>query len=609
MAGTQGSSYGSSGAAAAGNRAVTNNLRSGLNASGSSRTNSGYGNTSARSSVNAAAANAARMAAERATSSASQRTASSGGFGRSGAGASLGGFGSMREVADRIAASRSLSSNAADKTSLPGIGQSFGRGTNYSAADYTMAGYGAYKNPNATGRVVDGQGRTIASLAQPGSTFQKGLTFSPGDFMRAGYQHYQQAPSMQSTPQTALDSWSPFVNTANIVGGAYTQNVAGPGGAMMKLGFGQPQSSGGEINQTQVQANSEIPLSMLGMLASTPKAITDRIKDQSRVPSVESPTMSAAAGYQGYNPLSSISTPRTAPTPTNYAWNGSPNIAGANAAALNQAFNVNSGPKVAAEGLPGAPSVASVPSLPNYAPSVSVAKREPSPYDPIQQMAGYQNPARAFPSRPAAQPTQTAMVSPMAGQGQTFRSPASAAQYNAAMGGLLSAANNQVAAASPTSSDDPLENPLYMGDSTAPQKIGQYLEPKFETIADPAKKAGNYINGLLGGSPDGGNVSVNPNAQDALNYMAEKIPQPGGGAKGADQATQTEFKALSKEDRRKVRQYMKDGMSMADAIKKVKGTGSGTGTGTGNGGTQTAGLYYPQYYSTWAGLPSGQRYG
>ncbi len=625
MAGTQGSSYSSSDKAAAANRATTSNLKSGLNASGSSKTNSGYGNTAARASVNAAAASAARMAAERAAATRSYSSAASRNM-SSGAGASLGGFGSMRQVAERIAADRSPSSNAAAKSDLPGIGQSFGRGTNYSAADYTMAGYGAYKNPNATQRITDGQGRTIASLAAPRqniTTVQKGVNLSPADMLAGGYGQYQRAPSAQSTPQTATGGWNDLANIQRTLG-QFQPSFGGIVSGLSRSPFAAKVAGtpGGEIGSVNLGPNG-IPEQQLmnagygpapSQIARVDYGQTPIAKDISRVPSMESPTMTAAAGYQGYNPLSSVSTPQTAAaSPPGYNWNGSPNVAAANAAAMNQPMNVNYEQKVAMQGIPGAPSLDSVPNLPNYASPVSVAAREPegytSPNAATTEVAGYQNPARAYPSISRPAPPQSAMVSPMAGQGQTFRSPASAAQYNQAMGGLLAAANNQVASASPAASDDPgaIEgNPLYDGDSTPQQKLNAALETRFERIADPALKAGEYVNGLLGGSPYndlyGRPGMTDPNVRDQMNNLAEK---------GADKTSgRTDMRGLSEEQRDKVREYMKQGMSRKEAIKKVKAEagGSGSGTGTG-GGTQTASLYYPQYYSAWAGLPSGQKYG
>ena len=590
MAGTQGSSYSSSSKAAAGNKATTQNLQKGLNASGSAKTSSGLGNRPASSSVNAAAANAARMAASRAaTAASSQRTATSNGGGIS---------------------TRTMAAN-----------------------------YGAYKNPSATRMdsynanardgsggvpaqeaITKGKSGISASLNPQESSFQgKGGFNPPSTGIAASLNNsvnsvLSRIGQMASTPfgtaPSPIAKASPFstgynLTPADIIGGAYTQNVAGPGGFMMKQGFGQPQPGVNEVTLAQLAAGGMDPLGSLRMLTSQPKQITSRIKDQSRVPSVDSPAMTAAAGYRGYDPISSISTPQTAaaqvtgyqnparafPTqtpqgvsPQNYNWNGSPNYAAANAAGMNQAFNVNSMPKVAMEGgIPGGISPDSVPSLPNYASPVSIAAREPQGYSRPTQTFAQNLVSRGFTGGTAPQPAQTAMTSPMAGQGASFRSPASAAQYNTAMGGLLGG-GTQVAPASPASSNDPLEHPLYSGDSTPQQ----------------------YVNGLLGGSGYndlyGRQGMTNSNARDELNNLPPKerkrvVTEAGKASKDP------EFRALSDADKSKVLELIKTGMTLKDALKAIKTPATG-------GGTQTASkpVYYPQYYSTWAGLPSGQRY-
>ena len=612
MSGTQGSSYSSSKAAAAGNKATTQNLQKGLNASGSSKTSSGLGNKPASSSVNAAAAAAARTAAARAATASTQRTQNSsnvGGYGRSSpASASVNAAAARASMMNNqrsagITQSSPLGkgslagpdSNASAKSGLTGgIGQDYSKGTTYSPADYTMAGYGAYKNPNATQRVVNGAGQTIASLAKPGSTFSKGLTLSSGDYMRAGYRDYQQPPSQQSTPQTASASFSPNLSIRDIIGGAYTDNVAGPGGYMMKMGLGPREFSGGEINQAQVQANSEIPMASLGMLASVPKAITSRIKDQSRVPSQDSMVAE------------------------NYNWNGSPNYAAANAAGMNQAFNVNSMPKVAMEGgIPGGISPDSVPNLPNYADPVSVAAREPVGYgDSVLSLPGYQNPARAFPSRPAAAPTQSAFTQDLVSRGFTGGTapgiPSPAADVAPAHRVSLLSPNaaaqrawNIQRARDNAAPTQMVEGSLY-GDAPSPRTPVQQFADGVTGYAhkktDWIKDQGNKVNGLLGGSADGGNVSTNPNARDPLNNLPPK-DQVKAVTEAGKASQDPEFKALSDGDKSKVLELIKTGMTLKDALKAIK-------TGTTGGGTQTASqpLYYPQYYSQWAGLPSGQRY-
>jgi len=538
------------------------------------------------------------------------------------------------------------------------------------------ANYGAYKNPSATRMdsynanardgsggvpaqeaITKGKSGISASLNPQESSFQgKGGFNPPSTGIAASLNNsvnsvLSRIGQMASTPfgtaPSPIAKASPFstgynLTPADIIGGAYTQNVAGPGGFMMKQGFGQPQPGVNEVTLAQLAAGGMDPLGSLRMLTSQPKQITSRIKDQSRVPSVDSPAMTAAAGYRGYDPISSISTPQTAaaqvtgyqnparafPTqtpqgvsPQNYNWGGPPNLAALNANGMNQAFNVNSMPKVAMEGsIPGGISPDSVPSLPNYASPVSIAAREPQGYSRPTQTFAQNLVSRGFTGGTAPQPAQTAMTSPMAGQGASFRSPASAAQYNTAMGGLLGG-GTQVAPASPASSNDPLEHPLYSGDSTPQQKVGGY-------------------NGLLGGSPYndlyGRPGMIDPNAKDASNYMAEKGADKAGSPKDMRDLTpeqrkqvkdymkqgmsrkdaiakvkaeagkaskDPEFRALSDADKSKVLELIKTGMTLKDALKAIKTPATG-------GGTQTASkpVYYPQYYSTWAGLPSGQRY-
>lgn len=579
MAGTQGSSYSSSSKAAAGNKATTQNLQKGLNASGSAKTSSGLGNRPASSSVNAAAAAAARTAAARAATASTQRTqanSSVGGYGRS----------SPASASVNAAAARAAMMNnqrqAGVTQSYGGKGDAFGanqtvsKGVNVSPGDMLAGGYGAYKNPVAG----------IAMAARPNVTVaNKGVNLSSGDLLAGGYGQYRQAPSMQSTPQTAAGGWNDLAGLQRAVAGMNPSlgNIVA-GTLRSPLGTVTTNGEIGGANWQQSMMNGgygPVP----SQIASINYGQTPFVKDISRVP-------------QG-------GTTAVASAPQNYNWNGSPNIAAANAAGLNQPFNVNVGPKVAMEGgIPGAISPDSVPSLPNYGPSVSVANREPSPYDAQTQVAGYQNPGRAFPSRSVA--PQTASISPMAGNGQTFRSPASAAQYNRAMTGLLGGAT-QVAEA-PASASDPgatSDYGLYDQPSTPQQKVGGYLEQKFEKIANPLQKAGAAVNGLFGGSGYndlyGRQGMTNSNARDELNNLPpkerERVVTEAGKA-----SEDPEFRALSDADKSKVLELIKTGMSLADALKAIK-------TGTTTTPITRPTYRYPQYYTDWAGLPSGQTYG
>lgn len=591
MAGTQGSSYSSPDTAAAANKTTTSNLNKGLNPSGSSKTSSGYGSKPASSSVNAAAANAARMAAERAASTAaSQRTSTS-----------QGGYGPSRPASANVnaaAARASMMNNqrsAGITQSYGGKGDAFGanqtvsKGINMSAGDMLAGGYGAYNNPSAG----------LAMAARPNtSVYGKGTNLSSGDLLAGGYRSYQQPPSMQSTPQTAGGGWNDLAGLQAAVAGmnpTFGNIVSGT----LRSPLGKVTSNGeiGGANWEQTMMNGGYGPTP-SQIASIDYGQTPLAKDMSRVPSIAEIAK-----------------------PENYNWGGPPNIAALNANAMNQAFNVNSMPKVAMEGgIPGGISPDSVPSLPNYASPVSIAAREPQGYSAPTQTFAQNLVSRGFTGGTAPQPTQTAMNSPMAGQGASFRSPASASQYNRAMGGLLGG-GNQVASASPASSNDPLEHPLYSGGSTPRQKVGGYLEQKFEKIANPVQKAGDYVNGLLGGSGYndlyGRPGMTDPNARDQLNNLAEKTGTTKSKAT-AEQIKQAvedgkadpEYKALSAEKKQLIAKYVREGMTYAEAKAKALGGTTGGGTGTGTGGTVTRpAVYYPQYYSTWAGLPSGQRYG
>ena len=575
MSGTQGSSYSSSKAAAAGNKATTQNLQKGLNASGSSKVSSGLGNKPASSSVNAAAANAARQAAARAATSASQRTATSGYGASRPASANVNAAAARASMMNNQRQAGVTQSYGQGKGDMYGANQTVSKGTNLSAGDMLTGGYMNYKNPSAG----------LAMAARPNTTvYSKGINQSAADLLQGGYGQYRQAPSMQSTPQTAVGGWNDLAGLQRAVAG-------------MNPSFGSMVAG----DQRQIYGGG-IPAD-----AQNPSFATDNYvknwpiaKDMARVPS--EPSIADVA------------------KPENYNWGGPPNLAALNANGMNQAFNVNSMPKVAMEGgIPGGISPDSVPSLPNYASPVSVANREPSPYDAQQQVAGYQNPARAFPSRPAAAPTQTAMNSPMAGQGISFsnnRYSMPAAGYNqeivralanqrAVSAGLLGNAGTdtfgkyapgQVAEA-PASSADP--------NATTDYGIYDQQPTRFQKFKASVEKKGDWVNGLLGGTSQnqpGWTPSGNPNARDPLNNLPpkerEKVVTEAGKA-----ATDPEFKALSDGDKTKVLELIKTGMTLKDALKAIK-------TGTTGGGTQTASqpLYYPQYYSQWAGLPSGQRY-
>lgn len=631
MAGTQGSSYSSSSKAAAGNKQTTQNLQKGLNASGSVKTNSGLGNKPASSSVNAAAAAAARTAAARAATASTQRTQNSGG------GISARTMAANYGAFNNPAATRMDSYNANSRNGAGGVpaqeaiskGKS-GISASLNPQESAYQGKGAFNPPQTSisANINNSLNSVLSRFGQMAATpFGASPIKSPVSNGLAQYDALAGLSSPYARPMSAIVAGDPMRVGYNPVDNIVSVSP-------------DPISEwGNKMGGYGIQAAAR----GIETLAKTVP------KSPDRVPAALSPTQSAAAGYRNYDPVAELNKPsaysnqvsvlarepvgyapmqsvqnpaRTFPTRTiaapseNYNWNGSPNYAAANAAGINQAFNVNSTPKVAMEGsIPGGISPNSVPSLPNYASPVSVANREPSPYDAQTQVAGYQNPARAFPSR--TQPTQTAMNSPMAGQGVSFsnnRYSMPAAGYNqeivralanqrAVSAGLLGNAGTdtfgkyapgQVAEA-PASSADP--------NATTDYGIYDQQPTRFQKFKASVEKKGDWVNGLLGGTSQnqpGWTPSGNPNARDPLNNLPpkerEKVVTEAGKA-----ATDPEFKALSDGDKTKVLELIKTGMSLADALKAIK-----TGTTT----PPTRPTYrYPQYASDWAGLPSGQTYG
>jgi len=530
MAGTQGSSYSSSTKAAAANKTVTANLAANKNASGSVKTVT----SKPSSSVNAAAAAAAAKAALSAKSSSGKAM-----------GAALGSFGGGSGL-------NGNTSNQAAKTSLPSrqaTNQIAQKGINQSAADYMAQGYGAYKNPNATQSIQNGFGSKIASLAAPKQNIQtvsKGINQSAADLLAAGYGKYQSPPSMQSTPVAAQNGW-------NALGGLQ-QAVSKMNPNLGQIVAGDPLSS-------------FKPVSSAGEIGSLVRPMLGGADYGAQM---------AQAALSNFAPsvpkdLSRIAQAPDIPVTESY-WANKQQLPG------NAYASIQGGPQ--------APSINDVPSLPNYAPPVSVAAREPRPYDsPTQQTAS--------------------LLSPMAGQGATFRNPTSAKQYNAAMGGLLSAQNNPPASVQPARGNDPLvaSNDLYDGESTLQQKINGSLETRFEKIASPAQKIGDKINGLLGGSGYNdlyGNKSQgNQNARDALNSEAEKSRHVQNEAQIASKSP--EFRSLSAADQKTVMAYIEQGLTLAEAIAKLK-SGSATAQNT---AIPRPTVRYPEYYSKWANLPTG----
>lgn len=573
--------------------------------------NSGYGSaskstssrttssSSARSSTTQAAA-AAKAAASRAASTAATRS--------SGAGASLGSFSSGAAVNARTgtsssAASRNMSSgggygasrpasanvnaaaaraamsanqrsagiaqSAAGKGNPYGANQVVSKGVNLSAGDYLRAGYGEYKNPTAR----------VAMAARPNTTVvKKGVNLSAGDLLSGGYGQYRQAPSAQSTPQAAANGWRDLAGIQRVL------SQSAP--TVASIVAGDPRQSyriGGYQGEISDYATKDIMgRDAIGRTLSAALSRGEVKKDiADRVPSKAQPT--AVAGYQ--NPARAFPT-RPQPQESNYMPKTA--LPASLYAGLQKPPSVGRPPIT----------VADVPQLPfsdvRKGVNLSSADMLAGGYGAYQQAPAFGD------SMPAGNMTAS-LQSPMAGQSATFRSPASAAQYNAAMGGLLSAAN-QVAGVSPASSVAPsyTGNGLYDGDSTPTQKVAGWAETKFEKIANPAKKAGEWLNGLLGGSGYndlyGRSGMTNPNARDPLNTEAAKdglIAET-----GQNQVTSEQINSLSAPQKAEFDRLVASGMSRTEAYYRALGYTAPTTQ-------QPKTIAYPEYYSKWAGLPTG----
>lgn len=632
MAGTQGSSYSSSSKAAAGNKQTTQNLQKGLNASGSVKTNSGLGNKPASSSVNAAAAAAARTAAARAATASTQRTQNSGG------GISARTMAANYGAYNNPAATRMDSYNANSRNGAGGVpaqeaiskGKS-GISASLNPQESAYQGKGAFNPPQTSisANINNSLNSVLSRFGQMAATpFGASPIKSPVSNGLAQYDALAGLSSPYARPMSAIVAGDPMRVGYNPV-----DNIA-------SVSPDPISEWGNKMGGYGIQAAAR----GIETLAKTVP------KSPDRVPAALSPTQSAAAGYRNYDPVAELNKPsaysnqvsvlarepvgyapmqsvqnpaRTFPTRTiaapseNYNWNGSPNYAAANAAGINQAFNVNSTPKVAMEGsIPGGISPNSVPSLPNYASPVSVANREPSPYDAQTQVAGYQNPARAFPSRPTAPQARSTFTQSLLDKGFTGQGLASLGEPYP-----TSTPAPRISLSSPNPAAQRAWNIQRARDAAAPQQTvdGSLYgdapdKPGYVKLADAltgyagrktagARKLGDNINRALGGtSQDNPNWQApgNPNARDPLNNLPpkerEKVVTEAGKA-----ATDPEFKALSDGDKTKVLELIKTGMSLADALKAIK-----TGTTT----PPTRPTYrYPQYASDWAGLPSGQTYG
>jgi hypothetical protein len=436
------------------------NARTGTSNSAASRNMSsggGFGN---------AAASISRMTSNLGNAAASRNMSSGGGYGVGRPASANVNAAAARAAMSANQRSAGTAQSAAGKGNLYGANQVVSKGVTQSAGDYMRAGYGDYKNLIAR----------VAMAARPNTTVaKKGVNMSAADLLSGGYGQYRQAPSAQSTPQTAAGGWRDLAGIQRMVSQSMptiASIVAGDPRQRYSIGGYQGEISDYATKDIMGQDAIGNTLSAALSRAEIKKDITDR------VPSKAQPT--AVAGYQ--NPARAFPA-RPQPQESNYM----PKTA----LPASLYANLQKPPSVGRAPV----TVADVPQLPfqdvQKGINLSSADMLAGGYGAYQQAPAFGD------SMPSGSMTAS-LQSPMSGQSATFRSPSSAAQYNTAMGGLLSD-RNQTAIASPAS-DAPadMSGGLYDGDSTPAQKVAGWAETKFEKIADPTKKAGEWLNGLLG---------------------------------------------------------------------------------------------------------------
>ena len=604
MSGTQGSSYSSGAKAAEANKKTTSNIKSGKNASGSTKTTAKTTSSSGNKSVNPAAAAAAKTLA---TKTAKANYSAYGNPNATSQG--------VRQ-ASGMGGSTNRSSAFSNPTSASGKGNyglvnsAPGKGNLPSSGGGLLSSIGS-----GASSILDSAKKGLLSLATSygvptfGSVPNNGILSAPKP--QNGVAPYQSLGYM-------TEQYRPSINS--IVMGAKQQQY--------ELGEGRDPGEIGILQQKDIfgrDGGGDIVNAMLGR-ATIPKAYADR------VPSSNNGISVAAREPIGYDPISA----RYDQQQSNYGPKTS--MPSAAYAALQKSS--------------GMPSLASVPAV-------------PGPQSPMSgQGASYANPFKAADennliiqrggnvqtAQPAAtgrnsafaqslldkgfgrQPTQTATAtaSPMSGQGASwpvsgensmFAAAPGSTEYDAMVNWAKIADRNQKASASSTpvqaASNDPIENPLYDGDSTLQQKIGGYLEQKAEKIAAPFANVAEKVNTALGGSPYN-DLYGNANQQQqgsGYSWSSEnrQAPTPGQTSIAgqnrnapAQQQAATIWDSFSDEQRdqlatlepsqiTQVRQYMQQGMSFAEAFAKVKPPTTPSG----------ATWSQPQYTQTWAFTPAG----
>lgn len=580
MSGTQGSSYSSSSKASTANKTISSNIKSGKNASGSAKAPAKTISSNGNKSVNAAAAAAAKTLATKTAK------ANYGAYGNAKSTSSavkmasgLGGSTNRSSVQNPISAggkgNYGLVNSAPGKGNLPSGGGLFDSVRSGANSLLASAKGGLLNLANSYSVPTFGSLPTNGILSAPKP--QNGLA----DYNRLGYMTAQAKPSIGS-----------------IVAGDRQQQYA----------MGGMPGEIGALQQKDILGRDGIGDIVNAMLsrATVPKQYTDRVPSGSGGVSVAS---REPIGYDSvsarYDQQQSNFQPKSAMPATAYA-------------ALTGAGN--------------APSVASVPAIPGtQSPMSGQGTSFNNPYG----ASDYNTAMAQSLGRQPRQQTQmaAATVSPMSGQGSPF--PSAANQYqnkrtgqpidanqlvSAMNAGVMGVYNRGVPSAQPVqaASNDPIENPLYEGDSTPQQKLGGYLEQKAEKYTAPFANVAEKINTALGGSPYNDLYgSQNQQTQNSgyswsSENMASPIPgktSPAGQYQKAaaqqqqaatiwDSFTDTQrdqLATLEPAQITQVRQYMQQGMSFAEAFAKVKPAT-----------TNTAPTWrQPQYTQTWAFTPAG----
>lgn len=452
------------------------------------------------------------------------------------------------------AAANRISSGTLGKTTPSRVGNQVGGGGKTATTSITRNTVNpAAANANRmtaalkAGTTVSAPGKS--NMFGADQTFGKGVNLSSGDLIKGGYRSYQQPPSARPAgfgPLSGIQMATARMNPS-----------------LSSIVAGDPQARFGGI-----PADAQNPsFATENYVKDSPAPRAP--KDQSRVPSATSPTRLAAAGFRDYDPLSSV-TRTTAPTPV--AQNPARAFPSRPAAPTQTASYdpLSSVQRPAARPV----SVADVPQLPGGASTVfkgvtpsmadfdmTALTREPTAYDPRgPQVATVQNPARAFPARPAAPaPTRTTFTQALLDKGFTGEGISTAGAEPTP----ASAPAPRISLRSPNPAAQRAWNIQRARDAAPPQQVvdGSLYgdtpsKPAYQRMADAltgtldrktagGRNFGNRINAGLGGSPDGGVSSFNPNARDPLNNESVKVRQLVAAAQAGDKTAQDTLKTIA----------------------------------------------------------------